>query len=126
MDPKLMKAVIAITLALVFYTIGVWSEHRTRELKPVHLLFFWLGFVMDTIGTHQMFQMSGQNNSSLFTAHGITGMLALLLMLVHAIWGTKALMKNDKEQLQSFHKFSLTVWMIWLVPFALGMIIGMR
>lgn len=37
-----MKAVIAITLALFFYTIGVWSEHRAKLLKPLHLAFFWL------------------------------------------------------------------------------------
>lgn len=41
----LMKAVIAITLALILYTIGVWSEHFARRLKPVHLVFFWPGFV---------------------------------------------------------------------------------
>lgn len=48
MSPILMKAVTAITLALIFYTIGVWSEHRAKVLKPVHLAFFWLGLCMDT------------------------------------------------------------------------------
>lgn len=50
MSPLLIKAVIAITLALILYTIGVWSEHR----------------------------------------------------------------------------FSIMVWVIWLVPFVIGMIMGMR
>ncbi len=32
--PKLLiPAIIFITLALIFYTIGVWSEHRAGILK---------------------------------------------------------------------------------------------
>ena len=34
----LMAAIITITLALVFYTIGVWSEHRSKQLKKIHLI----------------------------------------------------------------------------------------
>ena len=29
-------------LSTDFYTIGVWSEHRSKKLKKLHLLFFWL------------------------------------------------------------------------------------
>ena len=58
MTPILMKAVIAITLALIFYTIGVWSEHRAKVLRPVHLAFFWLGLIMDTAGTYMMSQIA--------------------------------------------------------------------
>ncbi len=32
----LMVAIITITLALVFYTIGVWSEHRSKKLKKTN------------------------------------------------------------------------------------------
>ena len=33
MTGKLITAIVTITLALVFYTIGVWSEHRSKQLK---------------------------------------------------------------------------------------------
>lgn len=33
MTGTLIAAIITITLALVFYTIGVWSEHRSKQLK---------------------------------------------------------------------------------------------
>lgn len=42
MNLTLIFAIITITLALIFYTIGVWSEHRSKKLKKLHLLFFWL------------------------------------------------------------------------------------
>ena len=44
-------AIAAITSALIFYTVGVWSEKIQKVLKPWHLAVFWTGFVFDTIGT---------------------------------------------------------------------------
>ncbi|MBM4129467.1 hypothetical protein FJ250_00345 [bacterium] len=40
-----------ITLALVFYTVGVWAERLARYLKPWHVVAFWVGFVFDVGGT---------------------------------------------------------------------------
>ena len=42
MDPS---ASIIITSALVFYSIGVWSERFQGRLKPWHLGFFVLGLI---------------------------------------------------------------------------------
>ena len=126
MSPLLMKAVTAITAALVFYTIGVWSEHRAKLLKPVHLIFFWLGLLMDAAGTHMMSLISGSETGMLSNVHGITGMIAILLMLIHAVWATVVLVSGNEKAQQSFHRFSLFVWLIWLIPFVIGMIMGMR
>ena len=122
----LMKAVIAITLALILYTIGVWSEYFARRLKPVHLVFFWAGFCMDATGTHLMTLLKGQAESGLLSAHAVSGVIAILLMLIHAVWATVVLVRNNERLQKSFHRFSITVWVIWLIPFILGMIMGMR
>ena len=53
--------------------------------------------------------------------HAITGALAIVLMLSHAIWAGVVLRGNREKALLSFHKFSTTVWLIWLVPFITGM-----
>ena len=121
-----MKAVTAITLALVFYTIGVWSEHKAKVLKPVHLAFFWLGLCMDTAGTMMMSRLADGTGGGLMGVHGITGLIAIILMMLHAVWATAVLVRRDEKAARSFHRFSLIVWMIWLVPFILGMIMGMR
>lgn len=126
MEPLLQKAVIAITLALVFYTIGVWSEHRAGVLRPLHLAFFWLGFCMDTAGTMMMSKLAEGSGGGLTGIHGITGLIAIILMAVHAVWATIVLIRRDDKTARDFHKFSITVWAIWLVPFVLGMIMGMR
>ena len=48
MDPM---ASMIMGLALIFYSIGVWSERFAGRLKPWHLIFFVLGLVCDTWGT---------------------------------------------------------------------------
>lgn len=119
----LIYAVIFINLALVFYTIGVWSEKRQGELKKWHLIVFWIGLLFDTAGTTVMSKIANEGFKLNF--HGITGLLAILLMLFHAIWATVVLIKNNEKAKANFHKFSIIVWLIWLVPFLSGAIFGM-
>jgi uncharacterized repeat protein (TIGR03987 family) len=105
---------IIISLALVFYTIGVWSERIQGRLKPWHLVFFYLGLVCDTWGTGLMIEMAGGLTTDI---HGVTGVVAILLMMIHAIWATVVLVKKDEKAIKNFHKFSLIVWFIWLIPY---------
>ncbi len=108
------SATIFITLALVFYTIGVWSERLAGQLKAWHLVFFWLGFVCDTLGTGMMLDMAGGLTADV---HGVTGVIAILLMLVHASWATVVLVRKDERWIHRFHRFSVFVWVVWLVPY---------
>lgn len=126
MSPLLTKAVTAITLALIFYTIGVWSEHKAKLLKPAHLVFFWLGLCMDTAGTMMMSKLADGAGGGLTGVHGITGLIAIILMMIHAVWATAVLLRKDEDAALTFHRFSIIVWVIWLVPFVLGMIMGMK
>jgi len=113
---------IIISLALVFYTIGVWSERIQGRLKPWHLVFFYLGLVCDTWGTGLMIEMAGGLTSDI---HGVTGVIAILLMLIHAAWATVVLLRKDEKMIQNFHKFSLVVWLIWLIPYLSPMVINL-
>ena len=122
MPGQVLVSTILITLALVFYTIGVWSERIAGRLKAWHLIFFWGGFVFDTTGTGLMLEMAG---GMTFDIHGVTGLIAILLMLVHAIWATVVLLRNDEKAIVNFHKFSLVVWLIWLVPYFSGFFLSM-
>ena len=38
-------------------------------------------------------------------------------MLVHAVWATVVLARRDERLILTFHRFSLVVWAIWLVPY---------
>ena len=108
------SATIIITAALVFYSIGVWSERFSGRLKSWHLVFFVLGLNCDTWGTGMMLEMAGGMTSDI---HGITGVIAILLMLIHAVWAFVVLLKKDEKAITNFHKFSVIVWLIWLIPY---------
>lgn len=125
MDIKLILAIVTITLALVFYTVGVFSERRSHILKKQHVVIFWLGLVFDTTGTTIMSFISREGAGAGMGLHGITGALAIALMLFHALWATIVLVKKDEKKQESFHKFSIFVWVVWLVPYVLGMFLGM-
>ncbi len=120
----LLFAIIFITLALISYSIGVWSEKIQGKLKVWHLMFFYLGLVFDVAGTSIMGSMAGKIDIIKFILdfHSITGVIAIILMFVHAFWATIVLIKKDDVMIKNFHKFSLTVWVIWLIPFVTGAI----
>jgi uncharacterized repeat protein (TIGR03987 family) len=90
---------VIITLALVFYSIGVWSERFQGRLKTWHLIFFWLGLVCDTWGTGLMMEMAG---GLTFDIHGVTGVIAILLMFIHAVWATIVLVRKTNGGSRTF------------------------
>ncbi len=115
---------VLITLALLFYSLGVWAERIASYLKPWHVAAFWTGFVFDVSGTLAMHEMA-KNPFNFFDSHTMTGQIALWLMLVHAIWATVVVKKGQETTRKKFHRYSLIVWLIWLVPYFGGMYLGM-
>jgi uncharacterized repeat protein (TIGR03987 family) len=69
-----------------------------------------------------MWVIAGKFNLSI---HGLTGALAIVLMAIHALWATLTLLSRQENALRSFHRFSLLVWSIWLIPFFSGMVMAM-
>jgi uncharacterized repeat protein (TIGR03987 family) len=118
MSQILITAIICMILALSLYSVGVWSERFAGWLKLKHLLFFWAGFIFDTTGTTLMGIMAGAMKPDF---HGLTGALAIALMLGHALWASVALLAKQQKVLLNFHKFSLVVWILWLIPFVSGL-----
>ena len=123
MTTQLVISMILITLALIFYSIGVWSERLAGRLKGWHLIFFWGGLIFDTAGTGIMFEIAGGIG---FDVHGITGIIAILLMVIHAIWASIVLVRKNEKAITSFHRFSVVVWSIWLIPYFTGFFVSMQ
>lgn len=124
-----LKAKIMMVIAIVFifsacilYSVGVWSEKLRGRLKLWHLIVFWLGLFCDTIGTGAMGKIAGSIFQ--FNFHGLTGAAAILLMLIHSVWASIVLYRKNEKMILQFHKFSLFVWIIWLIPMVTGMIFG--
>ena len=107
--------------ALSFYSTGVWAERIAARLKPWHLVMFWLGWAFDTTGTGRMERLAGGLR---LTFHGVTGAVALVMMLAHAAWATIVLVRRDERAILTFHRISIVVWTVWLVPFLSGALFG--
>jgi len=120
----LVLSAILITLALLFYSLGVWSERIARYLKPWHVFAFWTGFVFDISGTWMMHKLAN-GPFDILEPHTFTGQMALWLMLIHAIWATCVVRKKQESLRIKFHRYSLVVWLIWLIPYFGGMYMGM-
>jgi uncharacterized repeat protein (TIGR03987 family) len=119
-----IASAVLITLALIFYSIGVWAERIARYLEPWHVVAFWVGFAFDVSGTWAM-HMLAQGPFDLLETHTLTGQIALWLMLGHAIWATWVIRRGSEAARAGFHRFSLLVWLFWLVPYFGGMYLGM-
>jgi uncharacterized repeat protein (TIGR03987 family) len=115
----LHAAIVLMVGALTFYSIGVWWEQLSGRLEVVHTAFFWLGLSCDTAGTEVMRRMVG---GFAMNVHSLTGVTALVLMAIHAVWAVVVLRQHDERALTTFHRFSVVVWALWLVPFVSGMI----
>jgi uncharacterized repeat protein (TIGR03987 family) len=115
---------LLITLALVFYSTGIWAERIARRLKPWHLIAFWTGFVFDVSGTWAMHKLS-DGKFDFLEPHTLTGQIALWLMLGHALWATVVVRKGKESMLNNFHKLSIFVWLVWLIPYFGGMFLAM-
>lgn len=119
-----IASIILITLALIFYSTGVWAERIASYLKSWHVLAFWTGFIFDISGTLAMHKIS-EGEFNILEPHTLTGQIALWLMFAHAIWASIVIKTKREKMRKKFHIYSLAVWLIWLVPYFGGMFMGM-
>lgn len=120
----LIAAICVISSALVFYTIGVWGERLQKKLRFWHLVFFLSGLLADTIGTGLMEHIARLTHLH-DEVHTVTGIIAILLMFVHAMWAIWTYTKGSEKAKEHFNRFSIVVWIIWLIPYCIGVYLGM-
>jgi uncharacterized repeat protein (TIGR03987 family) len=86
-------------------------------------MLFWIGLVCDGTASWMMHRLvvAGQDPG---IVHTITGFGAFGLMAVHAAWASWVLFRGTPEARRGFHRYSIIVWTIWLVPYFGGMIAG--
>lgn len=123
MPSELIVPSACMTLAFVLYTTGVWAERAVRDLRWWHLAAFWLGLTADGTGTWMMRLLVAAGQRSTLV-HTITGTAAFLLMALHATWATIVYLRGNTKARAEFHRYSLIVWLVWLVPYFGGMAAG--
>ncbi|MDN5570843.1 MAG: TIGR03987 family protein [Propionibacteriaceae bacterium] len=126
----LVAAIVLISLALIAYTAGVWAERISGGLRPFHAVLFGAGLAFDATGTWLMSLIAQAGTHEASTATGgvlmnlmaVTGLVALILMAVHFAWALVVLARRRPQELATFHRLSVLVWAVWLVPYFTGMV----
>lgn len=124
----LVSAIVLITAALVLYSTGVFSERRAGRLRWGHVALFGAGLAFDSAGTALMSNMAtstvvgraGGATGVFNVVMAFTGAAALTLMAIHVVWALVVLIRGREDELLTFHRFSLAVWGLWLIPYVTG------
>jgi len=120
----LLRAIIWMNLALVFYTWAVFSGRR-QGLHTRHLIIFGIGLACDYLGTTEMNHFARAYGKAP-QWHNITGIASLAGMAFHFILAMIASFMGRAEVVNRvFHRVSLTIYSCWLIAFASGAISGM-
>lgn len=123
MSPTLIIAAVLMTCALAAYSAGVWAERSARYLRPWHVAAFWAGLALDAAGTYAMDLLSTSVEPQPF--HLVTGIAAFCVMAAHAVWALAVLVWGGKRARERFHRLSVAVWLLWLVPYLGGLVFGL-
>lgn len=118
MSPVILIGVVAINLALVAYTVGIIAAHRRRRATALVLGGFAVAVALDVVATGCMVAGSSK---SWFTAHGVVGYTALLVMVV-AVGRLWALSRTgrDVEIPAGLHGFLRGAYVLWLLAYGIG------
>lgn len=123
MSPMLIAAIIIITGALIFYSIGVIGEARRKNLLWRDVVWFGAGLVADFTGTMLMRQISQSGEGVLApwanTLMTISGTAAIILMAIHIVFAVLVMLKYTDYKTK-FHKWSIIIYAFWLISYISG------
>ena len=123
MNPTLIKAVVVVTFALLFYSIAVISEQRRHALSRGILVFLTLGVIFDISSTVLMIIGSGKIP---ITVHGLLGYSALTVMLIDAVLLWRFWLQNQNTNVtRNLNIYTRIVYGWWVVAYIAGAIISM-
>ena len=94
MKPILIVGTSKVTLALISYTLFIFSERKTKRAGNKVLLFLTIGVIFDITATICM--VIGSSKSP-FTLHGILGYSSLLGMVTDAFFTWRSMYKYGKD-----------------------------
>lgn len=123
MPVNIMIGVLALLVALVFYSMGAIGAFRAKGVTKRQVTYLWIGFVFDVLATAMMaIQAGGLDLSPLpDLLHTIVAFVGMFGMLAAAIMGFQAVKKADDAARASVAKWVMAPWIIWVFVFLWGM-----
>jgi uncharacterized repeat protein (TIGR03987 family) len=118
----IIRAVVVVTFALIFYSIAVITEQRKSQVTKLVLFFLTSGVLLDISSTTLM--IAGSTDMP-FTVHGCIGYSALLVMLIDAVLIWRHWMKNGGVRIpRNLHIYTRIAYGWWVVAYIVGAIMS--
>jgi len=125
LNPTLIKAVIVVSFALLFYSIAIVTEQRKSLISRRVLLFLMVGVTCDIASTTLM--IIGSGNIPI-TVHGFLGYTALLVMLIDTVLIWRFWTKNGSASKvpRGLHIYTRIAYSWWVIAYIAGAIISIK
>ena len=119
----LIRAVIVVTFALIFYSSAVITEQIKHRISKRVLIFLTTGIALDITSTVLM--IIGARKIPI-TVHGFIGYSALLVMLIDTILIWRFWKNNGNKQVPSgLNLYTRLAYGWWVVAYIAGAVIAM-
>jgi hypothetical protein len=124
MKPILIAGTTIVNIALISYSLFIYSERKSRKTGNKVLSFLTAGVIFDITATTCM--IIGSSNSP-FTFHGILGYSSLTCMLIDAflLWKLRLEKGRDCEITTGLHTYSLMAYGWWIAAYITGALLVM-
>lgn len=123
MKPVLIAGIAIVNLALISYSVAIFSQRRNKQLNSRVMTFLSLGVCLDITATICMIIGSGK----FLTLHGVIGYSSLAGMLSDTIISYIRVMKNGlgTSISQRFNNVSLIAYVYWVMAYITGALLVM-
>ncbi len=122
MNPILITGTIIVTFALIFYSISVFSEQRSKAFTTFVLTTRTVGVILDCTAT--AFMIAGSRNIP-FTFHGLLGYSALTGMLVDTILVWRYAKRQKHQPISPGLKlYTRLAYLWWVLAYIAGGLIA--
>lgn len=113
---------IALIVALVLYSIGVWGAFRAKAFSGKHLTMIWLGVAFDVIATLMMAISAGGSLQWDTAANKLHTALALAAFFgMVGVASAVSPLKVSEKARKALTRIAIAPWALWLGVYVWGM-----
>ena len=108
-----------VFLALLFYSVGIFTEQKKKHVTNIVLGFITLGIIFDITAT--TFMIIGSSNE-MFTVHDVLGYSSLTAMMFDAVllWRYRLIKGIETQVSRGLHLYSRLAYIWWVFAFITG------
>jgi EamA domain-containing membrane protein RarD len=122
LNSVIIRAVIVVTFALIFYSVAVITEQKKSAVTKRVLFFLTGGVLLDISST--LLMIIGSTKIPL-TVHGCIGYSALTAMLIDAILVWRHWIKNDGNVMPGkIHIYTRIAYGWWVIAYIVGAVMS--